>query len=345
MPSPPKPRVARAAEPAYGQSFDPWNSSSSGHQCAENRLGASTGWRDSRNRKLTSQFAGGAGGGKRVSDTVGAGAQDWDPRAKALITPEVRSRARSSVLDMLAKPGTMRSATNSTPSSAALPSATTATTTTTTTSDSSRSLPRRKETSRSSSSSGGGGAGQDLTTEEERLMAHRKAEDETRKEEEEQQQAKKRRRGLFDGVVVYVNGSTYPLISDHKLKHVLAEHGGKMSSHLGRRHVTHVILGRPVGSGHGSGGGLAGGKLQREIAKAGGAAVRYVGVEWVLESIKAGKRQPEARFAELKIAAKGQQSVYGLYTGNKEKVNTPANVDASQPPPSAQAREEEEEDD
>lgn len=32
----------------------------------------------------------------------------------------------------------------------------------------------------------------------------------------------------------------------------------------------------------------------------------------VLESIKAGKRLPEARFANLSIAAKGQKSVYGL---------------------------------
>lgn len=34
----------------------------------------------------------------------------------------------------------------------------------------------------------------------------------------------------------------------------------------------------------------------------------------VLESLKAGKRLPEARFSHLKVAAKGQGSVYGLYT-------------------------------
>lgn len=33
----------------------------------------------------------------------------------------------------------------------------------------------------------------------------------------------------------------------------------------------------------------------------------------VLESIKAGKRLPEAGFANLSVAAKGQQSVYGLF--------------------------------
>lgn len=33
----------------------------------------------------------------------------------------------------------------------------------------------------------------------------------------------------------------------------------------------------------------------------------------VLESLKAGKRLPEARFATLKVAAQGQHSVYGRY--------------------------------
>lgn len=37
----------------------------------------------------------------------------------------------------------------------------------------------------------------------------------------------------------------------------------------------------------------------------------------VLESIKAGKRLPEARFANLKIAAKGQQSVLSAFSKNK----------------------------
>ena len=35
----------------------------------------------------------------------------------------------------------------------------------------------------------------------------------------------------------------------------------------------------------------------------------------VLESLKAGKRLPEARFATLKVAPKGQASVYGRFAG------------------------------
>ncbi|KAH9999760.1 hypothetical protein F4779DRAFT_605058 [Xylariaceae sp. FL0662B] len=271
---PPKPNVA---EPQHGQSFDPWNSSSTGHQRAENHLGRSTGWRQSRNMKLMTQFQAGEGGGKRVSDTVGAGSKDWDPKAKALITPELRARAKSSVMDMLAKPGTMKSSLASS------------------TSTTSKSNPKADES-------------QDDLTAEERLAAQRKAEDETREAE------RLRPRRLFDGIVVYINGSTHPMISDHKLKHVLAEHGARTSIHLGRREVTHVIVGRPVGGARGSGGGLAGGKMQKEIQKVRGCGVKFVGVEWVLESIKAGKRLSEAKFGDLKIASKGQQSVYGLYS-------------------------------
>lgn len=95
-----------------------------------------------------------------------------------------------------------------------------------------------------------------------------------------------------------------------------------MSLHLGRRTVTHVILGRPAKSGSsglGAGGGLSGTKMQKEIARVRGCGVKYVDVEWVLESIKAGKRLPEAQFSNLKTAAKSQQSVYGIF-----KCDTPS---------------------
>lgn len=65
-----------------------------------------------------------------------------------------------------------------------------------------------------------------------------------------------------------------PLISDHKLKYVLNAHGASQSIALGRRTVTHVILGTTCG------GGLAASKIQKEIAKTRGNAVKYVTVEW-----------------------------------------------------------------
>lgn len=51
--------------------------------------------------KLSYQFKSGGTGGKRVSDQVGAGSEDWDEKAKALIPKDVRARAELSIEDML----------------------------------------------------------------------------------------------------------------------------------------------------------------------------------------------------------------------------------------------------
>ncbi|KAG7134725.1 DNA repair protein REV1 like [Verticillium longisporum] len=244
MPQPPNNPLPPSAQPRLGKVFDPWNSSSTGHQRPDTRPGL--GWRDSRNRKLVSQFRAGHTGGARESDTHGAGSEDFDPAVGAVVPKAVRERAKCSVHDMLLAPGRMR-----------------------------ETLPAAADDVEL-----GGGRG----------------------------------RGLFDGVVVYVNGSTAPLVSDHKFKRLLAENGARISLHLGRRQVTHVIVGQPVGGGRGSGGGLAGMKLEREIKKMAGCAVKYVTAEWVLESLKAGKRLSEARFAALKVAREGQRSVLGTYT-------------------------------
>lgn len=82
------------------------------------------------------------------------------------------------------------------------------------------------------------------------------------------------KRGIFSGTSIYVNGSTFPHISDHRLKHLITQHGGSMALHLGRRTVTHVVLGT---SGRG---GLAGGKMDKEVRRMRGCGVYFVGVEW-----------------------------------------------------------------
>lgn len=84
---------------------------------------------------------------------------------------------------------------------------------------------------------------------------------------------------IFEGLYFYLNGSTAPLVSDHKLKHMLASHGAGHSVALGRRTVTHVILGTVSGQG-GCGGGLAASKIQKEIARSGGKGVKFVTAEW-----------------------------------------------------------------
>jgi hypothetical protein len=125
---------------------------------------------------------------------------------------------------------------------------------------------------------------------------------------------------IFDNLCFYLNGSTAPLVSDHKLKRLIAERGGRMSRALGRRSVTHVILGTTSGQG-GCGGGLAASKIQKEIAKIGGKSVKFVTADWVLESIKAGRRLPEGRFSTLKLAAPRQNSVLGMFQGGKQAAN------------------------
>ncbi|KAK4071397.1 uncharacterized protein Triagg1_6058 [Trichoderma aggressivum f. europaeum] len=270
--SPPKPLSQISAT----RPWDPWNSSATGHQRAETQPG--TGWRHSRARKLNSQFRAGDGsGGQRLSDTWGAGAEHPGVDGKNTSTSGSGQgdSNQTSVVDMLTRPGLMRETLGS----------------------------RRPNGPEARDKSVPG----IHTTAEDALMHQRRLED-----EEKQKKTQANPRKLFDGVTVYVNGSTFPLVSDHRLKQLISENGGNMSLNLGRRKVTHVILGRPNGSteGKGTGGGLAAGKLEKEIRKIGGCGVKFVSVEWVLQSLQEGKRLPEARFSNLKMAAKAQNSVY-----------------------------------
>jgi hypothetical protein len=241
MPAP-KSTVPPAAQPQFRDYFDAWNSSSTGHQRAENRLGGSTGWRQSRSSKLSYQFKSDGTGGKRISHTVEAGSENGDEKVKALMTKTVRERAKCSVGDRLTGEGKS------------------------TLFRFNMNVPGADEPAAALSS-------------EEKLMAQRKTEDDLKRQEKLSKQ-----KGVFDGLVVYINGSTYPLVSDHKLKHLLAENGARISLHLGRRQVTHVILGKPSGAGIGAGGGLSGTKMEKEIRRVGGCGVKYVGVEWYVVS-------------------------------------------------------------
>jgi hypothetical protein len=96
---------------------------------------------------------------------------------------------------------------------------------------------------------------------------------------------------IFHSLTFFINGSTFPLISDHKLRHIVAEHGGALSISLARRSVTHVIIAAPsdlssAGTSSGArctgGGGLSAAKLQKEIKTAAGKGkgVKFVGVDW-----------------------------------------------------------------
>lgn len=122
---------------------------------------------------------------------------------------------------------------------------------------------------------------------------------------------------IFRNLCFYINGSTAPLISDHKLKYLLAEHGATMSIALGRRTVTHVIVGTTSSNG-GAGGGLAGGKIQKESTRVRGKGVKYISAKWVVDSIKAGRRLPEAPYSNIRLVApSGQRSVLGMFKSGK----------------------------
>lgn len=56
----------------------------------------------------------------------------------------------------------------------------------------------------------------------------------------------------------------------------------------------------------------------------------------VLESVKAGTRLPETPFADLRVAAKGQQSVYGIFKQNSK--TGPSQSAQAEPHVSATAR-------
>lgn len=213
--------------------FDPWYSSSTGHQRAENRLSGSTSWRASRNLKLGEQFKGGLAGGGRVADAVGAGSADfgkvgrkanggWERGARGL-----RTGGQRSLVDVWgAAKGTLTA--------------------------------HRSSQEEQASSKG-----------EASQVRHEDVTSDTNVEPTKPAETQ-----IFKGLCFYLNGSTAPLVSDHKLKHMLAVHGANHSIALGRRTVTHVILGTTCG------GGLAASKIQKEIAKKGGESLRFVTVDW-----------------------------------------------------------------
>jgi len=121
---------------------------------------------------------------------------------------------------------------------------------------------------------------------------------------------------IFRHLNIYLDGSTAPLVSDHRLKQLFTQHGGTTSIGLGRRTVTHVIIGGDA-AGVAGGGGLASGKIQKEIARVGGKGVKYVTARWVLDSVERGIRQPEAKYAPPSLAGRiggsGQASVRQMF--------------------------------
>jgi hypothetical protein len=307
----------KAAKPTKSI-FDPFNSSATGHQRADNSLSGSTSWRDSRSLKLREQFSAGAGGGKRVSDTVGAGSLDfgqdgrtesggWLPGAKGLRTNGQTSIWESMKVEKDAEWPAKKVKTEEEVKPTCVVNPYT---------------PFRKPdgTIRESSWTSHESSPSHLLSPLDAADSSPDAATPDVKQEEVDstpQMPDNPTPQIFNNLTFYINGSTMPHISDHKLKHLLSTHGANMSISLGRRTVTHVIIGRPGSTTGVCGGGLSGSKIQKEVARRGGESVKYVNVEWVIQSIKARKRLPESRFEGMRLAPKGVPSVAGMFAKQK----------------------------
>ena len=275
--------------------FDPFNSSSTGHQRAENRLAGSTGWRQSRSIKLAHQFGDvtGRGGLTHVSDTIGAGSEQFgkDGRKEnggwkigARGSSEEGCQDIRTVVNKRKRPETsndevegcckkMRTVVKD---RVDMPNV--------------GGTPDVIQTGRSSGPSASYKDG---------IESHQLC------------QTTAPPKQIFRSLSLYLNGSTLSSeISDHKLKSLFVQGGGSISLSLARRAVTHVVLSSNANT-------LAASKMQREITKKGGKSVKYVTAAWVVDSVKAGKRLPEYRYSGAHTALEGQKSALDALADKK----------------------------
>ena len=283
--------------------FDPFNSSSTGHQRAENRLSGSTSWRDSRSHKLSHQFrdTSGRGGQDHLSDLVGAGSKDfgkdgrkdngdWEKSA-----PGLRENGWQDIRGLMN--GTRKRTSDCLRDD----------------DDDVKDELKREKKGRQPEMEYEDEAGKlDVATEDDNAVAPANGRTDRVPSPELHSDPSRAPPQIFRCLNIYLNGSTAPFISDHKLKQLFAQHGGKSSIGLGRRTVTHVIVGERCG------GGLASGKIEKEITTVSGKGIKFVTAHWVLDSIEKGIRQPEARYASKnirgKIGGSGQGSVRTMFT-------------------------------
>jgi hypothetical protein len=293
--------------------FDPYNSSSTGHQRAENRLSGSTSWRDSRTYKLKHQFSdtSGQGGQSHLSDLVGAGSEnfgkdgrkengDWEKGA-----PGLRENGWQDIRDLIGggKKRKSPTATLEEGSSVLKRQKTEATPTDRPAEDKSEEALKSKSFSSSDPDVPPFPSAQPQPpSSAERSSAPSDSNPPTDKPPPPP---------IFRNLTIYLNGSTAPLVSDHHLKQLFSQHGGSTSLALGRRTVTHVIVGADCG------GGLAGTKIQKEVANVRGKGVKFVTAQWVLDSVEKGVRQSEGRYVpdllKGKLGGAGQASVRGFF--------------------------------
>ncbi|PYH32351.1 uncharacterized protein BO87DRAFT_338566, partial [Aspergillus neoniger CBS 115656] len=291
---PPPPPSKPPTLPTNHLTFDTWNSSSTGHQIAD--PGSSRGitsWRETRREKLTRQF--GAGRGDCTYDSDGKSKGEW---VVTQIPAELQKQKQQ---------GDIRSMFGVSKPKSTPPSQYTISMMSKKGCEISSSLKRdatslnnheQKKRIRIDHQDDNGNKITDTNTDTESI---------SRRENNASTSTSTSTSTIFSSLTIHINGQTTPTVSDHKLKHLLISHGANLSLHM-HRGVTHVILGEPntpssssssIKSGikaAGAGGGLAAGKLQKEIQRGGWKGVKLVRVQWAMDSIAAGKRLSEAKY-------------------------------------------------
>lgn len=294
--------ILRDVVPKNHLIFNPWNSASTGHQRAESSYSSTSEWRTTRTEKLSYQF------GKPMTNGSGDGTLDGGAQGRGewrWMTADEAERRRLGCGDIRTLMGGVKKrkaegdgddgkgngngrkrlelGASSSRSLASVPSSAQA---------------QNQDSSLSSSSVPQHGRTQSLPHSQPQPPLQSKeykprpraklafcssktnpnpnSEPSTEKEVEPSNPP-----GIFTGTTIFINGSTFPLISDHKLKHLLASNGANITILIDHKTVTHVVMGKPNGNGPGgAGGGLAAAKLQRELQRRGSKSVRFVGVEW-----------------------------------------------------------------
>ncbi|KAG9585242.1 hypothetical protein KCU77_g11366, partial [Aureobasidium melanogenum] len=285
------------AEPKH-RFFDPWKSSSTGHQKADNRLAGSTSWRDSRSLEFSNQFGGGASVDARLADTVGAGSEDFgkdgrlDNGSWAKGAPGLRSGSHMSVVEAfrIRKVGV-----KDTPTEKARAKIM---------------VNRGKE--------------QELD-----LLDIPSAQPVPQHSSQDQDPA-----SSFEDELLREDSSPDgrgpPRSGDRKRHHTETSSGvcwglhlyqwQHVSDNLGPQVQTPALLGSPNASSiPGAGGGLSASKMQKEITKIGGKNVKFVTVERVMESVTNGKRAPEQKFEAVRLALKGTGRVEQMFAKAAKK--------------------------
>jgi BRCT domain, a BRCA1 C-terminus domain len=285
--------------------FDPFNSSSTGHQRAENRLSGSTSWRESRSYKLAHQLrdSSGCGGDAHLADLVGAGTENFgkDGRKENVSwevdAPGLREKGWQDIRGLMGRTNKRKSDEGS--------------------DDYNEDSKRRKQQEYDVSFNKGCRTNTKISSVKgtacDTTAATCSTNTQRNSSSQEPPKSNLRSPQIFRSLTLYLNGSTHSSgVSDHRLKSLFVQHGGSISISLGRRTVTHVILGSNCGS-------LAAGKIEKEVKKVGGKGVKYVTAKWVVDSVENGKRLPESRYQAVHTALKGQRSVQENLTQAEKK--------------------------